>query len=149
MHHLALEENRGKENTPKVCWRRSESRRAGEQDTKEHQQCLGVKKEEKEKMGGAPLLPFLLLPLRSARVESLHVDPALLSEGALAVVDRDEACDCSHSYSTERGEGGACFPADSLNSVYSFHIHKVCSVVWRECRKKGYARVYICCMLFI
>lgn len=65
--------------------------------------------------GGGSVTSFLLLlPRRAARVESLHVDHTLPSEGALAVVDRDEACDCSRSYSAERGEGGACFPADAL-----------------------------------
>lgn len=50
---------------------------------------------------------FLLLPRLSAWVESLYVDHGLLSEDALAVVDRDRVCDGSHSYSTETVKGGA------------------------------------------
>lgn len=126
MHHLALQK-REKETLQNFA---TEEAGVGEQDTKELSQCLNLKKGEKEKKRGMlPFLLFLPLPRCSARVESLHVDHGLPSEGALAVVDRDEACDGSHSYSAERGEGGACFPADSLNSVYFFHIQKGCSVV--------------------
>lgn len=73
---------------------------------------------------------FLQLPRLSAWVESLHVDHDLLSEDALAVVDRDRVCDGSHSYSMERDKGGAMrgsrlpslvFLLTLLNCVYSFN----------------------------
>lgn len=104
---------------------------------------------EREKGGMLLFLFFLLLfrPRCSARVESLHVDHGLPSEGALAVVDRDEACDGSRTYSTERYEGGACFPADSLNSVYSFHIQQGCTVVWQGRKKCIYAMYSVFIML--
>lgn len=50
---------------------------------------------------------FLLLPRLCAWVECLHVDHGLPSEDALAVVDRDDLCDGSRTYSTGMDEGGA------------------------------------------
>lgn len=76
------------------------SRKAG------HKRIFTMPRQKKKKRKGKKVL-FLLLPRLSAWVESLHVDHDLLSEDALAVVDRDRVCDGTHSYSIEIDKGGA------------------------------------------
>lgn len=69
------------------------------------------KKEKKRNSVSSASSPF------SAWVETLRVDHDLLSEDALAVVDRHRVCDGSHSYSIEIDMGGAVVKG-SLSVVF-------------------------------